>query len=72
MSWIKATGLAFGGIAAILSFITAPVLPMAVTIGALGLATGVALPALELAHDWKQNKQDAGANGLHYFIKLKS
>lgn len=71
-SWIKTTGFVLGGTAAILSFITTPLLPVAVTIGALGLATGIALPGVELAHDWKQNKQEAGANGLHYFIRLKS
>ncbi|MCA1601690.1 MAG: zinc ribbon domain-containing protein [Acidobacteria bacterium] len=43
-SWIKASGFVLGGTAAVLSFITTPLLPVAVTIGALGIATGVALP----------------------------
>ena len=71
-SWIKATGLVLGGTATILSFITTPLLPVAVAIGVLGMAKEIALPGVELAHGWKQNKQEAGANGLHYFIRLKN
>lgn len=71
-AWIKGAGLVIGGTATVLSIITTPLLPVAAVIGALGLVKDIALPGIELAHDWKQNQQDAGANGLHYFMRLKS
>jgi hypothetical protein len=71
-SWIKGAGLVLGGAAAILTFHTVPLLSVAAVVGALGIAKNLALPGLEFAHDWKNGKQDAAANGLHYFIKLKS
>jgi len=70
-SWLKGAGLVAGGAATVLSLTATPLLPVAAAIGVLGIVKDVGLPGLELAHDWKQGKQDAGVNGLHYFIKLK-
>lgn len=69
--WLKTAGLIAGGVAAVLSLASTPLIPVPVAISALGLATDVAIPGKELFDEWKQGKKEATGNGLHYFIRLK-
>ena len=65
-------GLAAGGIAAVMTFVATPAAPVALTVVALGLVSGTAIPGLEWLLDWKDGKKSGNENGLHYFLDLKA
>ncbi len=54
-----------------LSFSVTLLLPVAVATGVLGLLDGSVIPGAELALDWKNGRQEAMGNGLHYLMKFK-
>jgi hypothetical protein len=81
-SWFKTgqgkSALKLAGLTAVaasatisLAFSATPLLPVAVVTGILGLFGGSILPGAELALDWKNGKQEAMGNGLHYLLKIK-
>lgn len=70
-SWLKTAGFVAGGVAAVISLTTTPLVPVAVVIGMMGMTKDVVIPGIEHFLDWKQGKKEATGNGLHYFIKLK-
>ena len=48
-----------------------PLAPVEITMGALGIAGGAAIPGLGWLLDWRDGKKTAHENGLHYLLDLK-
>ncbi|SNQ59674.1 hypothetical protein [Candidatus Methanoperedens nitratireducens] len=69
---VKAIGLTSvaASIGISLAISATPFLPVTVAVGALGLFGNVAIPGAEIALDWKEDKQEAMGNGLHYLLKI--
>lgn len=70
---LKLAGLSLGAAASVISLVfgAAPLLPVAVVTAALKLTSSKVIPSLELALDWKNGKQEASGNGLHYLLTIK-
>ncbi|MFB0551858.1 MAG: hypothetical protein ACETWQ_00965 [Phycisphaerae bacterium] len=70
---LKAAGITLGTAGATISIVASltPLLPVAVATGALGLAGGSAIPAIEWMMDWREGKAGIEENGLHYLINIK-
>ena len=72
MQWgkkaLKLAVLTAGTASATISLILSatPLMPVAVATGVLGLLDGSVIPGAELALDWKNGRQEAMGNGLHY------
>jgi hypothetical protein len=64
---LSAAGIAIGAAATIAGLVLSPtpLLPVG-----LGLISSAGIPSLELALDWKEGKQAAKENGLHYVLKV--
>lgn len=64
---LSAAGIAIGAAATIAGLVLSPtpLLPVG-----LGLISSAGIPSLELALDWKEGKQAAKENGLHYLLKV--
>jgi hypothetical protein len=76
-AWIKskrsklglaALGIAAGTATAVLTIIAAPLTPIALATGALSLTTGAAIPGASWLLDWRDGKETAKENGLHYLL----
>jgi len=68
-SWLRATGIALGGMAAVLGIFSNPLTPVVVGVMALTVAKDAGIGGIEWYQDWKNGKTQ---NGLHYLLKLKS
>jgi hypothetical protein len=66
---LKAAGITVGVASTIVSLIVTPSPLLPVTLGLVGSAL---IPGLGVFQDWIQGKKEAGANGLHYFLKLEA
>jgi hypothetical protein len=66
---LSATGIAAGTAAAVLGVFTAPLTPVALAGAALSLISGSVIPAAQWLDDWRDGKEGAQKNGLHYLLK---
>lgn len=67
---LSGAGIAIGAGAAVLSVLAAPMTPIALAVAGLGLASGTAIPGAEWLLDWRDGKQTAPENGLHYLVRV--
>jgi hypothetical protein len=67
--WYKGGGILVGIASAILTLVTAPVTPVAVTVAGLALVGGATIPGLEWFSDWRSGKKSHEENGLHYLLE---
>jgi hypothetical protein len=65
---LSAMGIGVGAATAVLSICAAPLTPLAVTMAALGLASGTAIPGVQWLRDWRDGKKAGQENGLHYLL----
>lgn len=68
-SWLRAAGIALGGVAVVLGIFGNPLTPVAVGVAALTVAKDAGIGGLEWYQDWKNGKAQ---NGLHYLLKIRS
>ena len=70
---LKFAGLTAGAASVTISLVLSatPLMPVAVVTGVLGLLGGSVIPGAELALDWKNGRDEAMGNGLHYLMKIK-
>lgn len=68
-SWLKAAGVALGGVAAVLGIFGNPLTPVVVGVAALTVAKDAGIGGIEWYQDWRTGKTQ---NGLHYLLSLKA
>lgn len=67
---LAGAGVVVGAATAMLSVLAAPLTPVALVAGGLGLASGAAIPGAQLLSDWRSGRKTAKVNGLHYLLKV--
>lgn len=66
---LKIGGVATGAASVVLAVVAAPVTPIALAVGGLGLAAAAVFPGAEWLLDWSRGKKSAHENGLHYLLR---
>jgi hypothetical protein len=69
-AWHKSAGILLGTASAILTLVTAPITPAALTVAGLAVASGALIPGMEWFSDWKAGKRTSEENGLHYLLQI--
>ena len=78
-SWLKskrgrmvlsASGIAVGAAAVVLSVFPTPLTPWALVTAGLSLVSGTVIPGVEWVSDWRDGKEKAHENGLHYLLRI--